>query len=97
MENFKFLKKNQEVSNDNRIFYLNTNRIPSFGQLLSNDEQYELLFQFDDENPVLAASFTGPRLTITLAGGDDSNIIFTDATSNKTFKLFSRKIQNQTA
>ncbi len=85
MENFKFLRKNQEVSNDNQIYYLNTNRIPTLQFQPNNDEQFEFLFQFDDENPVRAGSYTGPTLTITLAGGDDNNIIFTDSTSNKKF------------
>jgi hypothetical protein len=97
MDSFKFLRKNQEVSNDNQIYYLNTNRVPTFGPQLSSDEQFEFLFQFDDENPVVAGSYIGPTLTISLAGGDNNNIIFTDSTSNKKFKLFSRKIQNQTA
>jgi hypothetical protein len=97
MDSFKFLRKNQEVSNDNQIYYLNTNRILTFGPQLSSDERFEILFQFDDENPVCAGSYIGPTLTITLTGGDDSNIVFTDTTSNKKFKLFTRKIQNQTA
>ena len=33
----------------------------------------------------------------TISSVNDNNIIFTDSTSNKKFKLFSRKIQNQTA
>jgi len=83
MDSFKFLRKNQEISNDNQIYYLNTNRVPTFGPQLINDEQFEFLFQFDDENPVLAGSYIGPTLTISLAGGDNNNIIFTDSTSNK--------------
>jgi hypothetical protein len=97
MDSFKFLRNNKESSNDNQIYYLNTNRIPTLRNQPNNDERFEILFQFDDENPVCAGSYIGPTLTITLTDRDDSNIIFTDSTSNKKFKLFTRKIQNQTA
>jgi hypothetical protein len=97
MDSFKFLRNNQESSNDNQIYYLNTNRIPTLRNQPNNDERFEILFQFDDENPVSAGSYIGPTLIMTLQGEEGSNIVFTDSTSNKKFKLFTRKIQNQTA
>ena len=87
MSDFKFLSE-EETS---RILYLNEHAgfLYTPNNILTIENEF--CFQFDDDEPIVFAT-GNDILNIQINNTNNANIRFTDNT--KTFKIFSRGIQN---